>query len=87
MEHDAAHSKCVLHPHQEPDRDPGWAAAGALFSIEYPRSLNFGAMGVVMGHELSHAFDDQVGCIVANAASHVFDNSLPRDANTTPTAS
>ncbi len=23
-------------------------------------SLNYGAMGVVMGHELSHAFDDQV---------------------------
>ena len=30
-----------------------------FFSLKYPRSLNFGAMGVVMGHELSHAFDDQ----------------------------
>jgi len=25
----------------------------------YPRSLNYGAMGVVMGHELTHGFDDQ----------------------------
>lgn len=28
-------------------------------SLFYARSLNFGAMGVVMGHELTHAFDDQ----------------------------
>ena len=31
-----------------------------FFNLESPRSLNYGAMGVVMGHELSHAFDDQV---------------------------
>nr|CAG4635968.1 EOG090X01U4 [Eubosmina coregoni] len=30
-----------------------------FFDITYPYSLNFGAMGVVMGHELTHAFDDQ----------------------------
>ncbi|XP_023331753.1 endothelin-converting enzyme homolog [Eurytemora carolleeae] len=30
-----------------------------FFSLHNPKSLNFGAMGVVMGHELSHAFDDQ----------------------------
>lgn len=30
-----------------------------FFSLHNPKSLNYGAMGVVMGHELSHAFDDQ----------------------------
>lgn len=30
-----------------------------FYDLEYPKSLNFGAMGVVMGHELTHAFDDQ----------------------------
>lgn len=30
-----------------------------FFDINNPMSLNFGSMGVVMGHELTHAFDDQ----------------------------
>ncbi|XP_046387959.1 endothelin-converting enzyme homolog isoform X2 [Ischnura elegans] len=30
-----------------------------FYDIKHPRSLNFGGMGVVMGHELTHAFDDQ----------------------------
>lgn len=30
-----------------------------FYDIENPKSLNFGGMGVVMGHELTHAFDDQ----------------------------
>ena len=30
-----------------------------FFDIKNPKSLNFGGMGVVMGHELTHAFDDQ----------------------------
>lgn len=30
-----------------------------FYDLTNPKSLNFGGMGVVMGHELTHAFDDQ----------------------------
>lgn len=30
-----------------------------FYNLAYPDSLNYGAMGVVLGHELTHAFDDQ----------------------------
>ena len=30
-----------------------------FFNLKYPKSLNYGAMGFLVGHELAHAFDDQ----------------------------
>lgn len=30
-----------------------------FFSTMFPNSVNYGGMGVVMGHELTHAFDDE----------------------------
>ncbi|XP_077428382.1 endothelin-converting enzyme 1 [Vanacampus margaritifer] len=30
-----------------------------FYSRQWPKALNFGGIGVVMGHELTHAFDDQ----------------------------
>lgn len=38
---------------------PAGILQSPFFNLKYPKSLNYGAMGVVMGHELSHAFDDQ----------------------------
>ena len=38
---------------------PAGILQAPFYDVSYPKSLNFGAMGVVMGHELTHAFDDQ----------------------------
>lgn len=38
---------------------PAGILQAPFYDKDYPRSLNYGAMGVVMGHELTHGFDDQ----------------------------
>ncbi len=38
---------------------PAGLLRAPFFRAAQPPALNFGAIGVVMGHELSHAFDDQ----------------------------
>ena len=38
---------------------PAGILQSPFYDMENPNSLNFGGMGVVMGHELTHAFDDQ----------------------------
>jgi endothelin-converting enzyme/putative endopeptidase len=44
-------------------RNEMWFPAGILqapfFDKDHPMAMNFGAIGVVMGHELTHGFDDQ----------------------------
>uniref|UniRef100_A0A8C4QLS0 endothelin-converting enzyme 1 n=1 Tax=Eptatretus burgeri TaxID=7764 RepID=A0A8C4QLS0_EPTBU len=38
---------------------PAGILQAPFYEKNYPKSLNFGGIGVVMGHELTHAFDDQ----------------------------
>lgn len=44
-------------------RNEMWFPAGILqapfFDQSYPMAMNFGGVGMVMGHELTHGFDDQ----------------------------
>lgn len=44
-------------------RNEMWFPAGILqapfFDQDHPMAMNFGGIGVVMGHELTHGFDDQ----------------------------
>ncbi|XP_033618492.1 EEF1AKMT4-ECE2 readthrough transcript protein isoform X2 [Fukomys damarensis] len=38
---------------------PAGILQAPFYSCNHPKALNFGGIGVVMGHELTHAFDDQ----------------------------
>ncbi|XP_062987940.1 endothelin-converting enzyme 2 isoform X2 [Elgaria multicarinata webbii] len=38
---------------------PAGILQAPFYALNHPKALNFGGIGVVMGHELTHAFDDQ----------------------------
>ncbi|CAJ0584866.1 unnamed protein product, partial [Mesorhabditis spiculigera] len=56
-------SPAVVNAFYSPEKNAITFPAGILqppfFSGEYPKVVNYGAMGAVIGHEITHGFDDQ----------------------------
>ncbi|UOQ67344.1 M13-type metalloendopeptidase [Hymenobacter volaticus] len=59
MGHDTAHSECLLQPADERNCVPGRHHAAPFFDPKADDAVNYGGMGAVIGHEITHGFDDQ----------------------------
>ena len=56
---DAANGKCILQSTVERIVFPAAILQSPFFSKDAETPLNYGGIGAVIGHEISHAFDDQ----------------------------
>merc|ERR1719189_2162195 len=53
----------IVNAWYSPDRNtitfPAGILQGSFFNKDHPKYLNYGSIGVVIGHEITHGFDDQ----------------------------
>ena len=60
IRHEPADGECLLQPQHERHQLPGrHSAAAVLRCPKEPDAVNYGHIGAVVGHELTHGFDDQ----------------------------
>ena len=59
MGNEPADGECLLQPDNERDLFPAAILQPPFFNPEADDAVNYGAIGVVIGHEMTHGFDDQ----------------------------
>ena len=59
MEHDAANGECLLQPELNEIVFPAGILQPPFFDPNVDDAMNYGSIGAVIGHEITHGFDDQ----------------------------
>src|SRR5260364_127787 len=55
----AADDQCFLQPERQHDQFPAAVLQPPYFHPQADDALNYGGIGAIIGHEMTHAYDDQ----------------------------